>query len=81
MSEPDIQKRCHYLRTALLRYWRLSSQSKTPLALCISPWGKVNTGSYKLNKYSMDKQAHAMCLAVKLPRVHNVLVYVVNLQS
>lgn len=61
--------------------WRLSSQSRTPLALCISQLGKVNTGSYKLNKYSMDKQAHAMCLTVKLPRVHNVLIYVVNLQS
>lgn len=61
--------------------WRLSSQSRTPLALCISQLGKVNTGSYKLNKYSRDKQAHAMRLTVKLPRVHNVLIYVVNLQS
>lgn len=29
----------------------------------------------------MDKQVYAMCLTVKLPWVHNVLIYVVNLQS
>lgn len=60
--------------------WRLGSQRRIPLALCISQLSTGNTGSLRLNKYSKDKQVHAMCLTAELI-YYNILIYVVNLQN
>lgn len=61
--------------------WRLGSQSRIPLAPCISQSDTGNTASLELDKYSRDKQAHSSCLTSELLQDFKMTMCVVILQN
>lgn len=61
--------------------WRLGSQSRIPLAQCISQPDTGNAASLELDKYSSDKQAHSSCLTTELFQDFKRTIYVLILQN